>query len=438
MRYVAPMNSGKFLRLAAASAIALSGFAHLAHAAKEGFVELADKSGRTIEAKILIVAGEEVEIEMANGHRYTLPISRFSLSSQALIRKGGAAAGTEPAPEPDTPAPPAPSDFSDDPIFDFVDLEFKEKKLDHFRILTIDTRNDPADKYAEKIYELFEEFVPALPGIFGKQGFRGPGEPPNSHDFPEPDKLFRYRIYLVEESGDYQSMIDQYAKEYTDAQARQHFLNSAGKIGSFIDLKHRFLVIRKEAGRPAQQLLAHLLGHQLIDTRIEQLNTPFWLAMGAGYFSEHKMFNRCAIHYVDFDNYYESEPGGGRRWQNDPGRNPLKFIAVAEAAQGALQKRETRQPRAPFCRDDRRADPERFRLRHGAFRLHEFDPGKNGRVQQAPRTDERRPHPQPPGHGRYVRFRDPGRIRRGVVRLHHELEVQINFGVVDQYTTPGT
>ena len=104
-------------------------------------VQLSDTSGRVITAKIILVSGEEVEIEM-NGQRFTLPISKFSLSSRELIKKHAGA---------DTPATPdpTPSAFVDTPIFQFTDLDFKEKKTDHFSIRRINSDADSSEKSAE-------------------------------------------------------------------------------------------------------------------------------------------------------------------------------------------------------------------------------------------------------------------------------------------------
>jgi len=323
MVYKSGMLAGRPAILIAAIAI----IAGSVRGQAEDFRELTDKQGRTIQAKILMVAGDEVEIEMANGRKFTLPLDQFSLSSQALIKEHGAAAKKpEPAVQaaanaaqdlaPDQPA--ATVEFSNDPIFQFTDLEFKERQLDHFRILTIDTKNDPADKYAEKVYELMAKTMPALSGMYEQQGFRAPMEGPNAHDFPEEDKRYRHRIYLVEqesETGPYSAMIEQYAKEYPSDEARQKFIQSATQVNNFSDYKHRFLVIRKQEGRPPHQLLAHNLGYQMVAQRTEQVRIPFWLRMGAGYYSEHQLFELCVVHYIDFQNYYDDYEGAGNEGQ---------------------------------------------------------------------------------------------------------------------------
>ena len=290
----------------------------------EGFRELTDKQGRAIQAKILMVAGDEVEIEMADGRSFTLPIAQFSLTSQTEIREHAKAAakpaapesatGPKPTPGSETDTPDKPAELSDKPIFQFKDLEFRERKLDHFRILTIDTKNDPADKYAEKIYDLMAKTMPGLDAIFEEQGFRAPGEEPNANDFPDEDKRYRHRIYLVEqesEAGPYSTMIEQYAKEYSSDEAQQKFARSANQVNNFSDYKHRFLVIRKQPGKPPHQLLAHSLGYQFVASHTEQVAIPFWLQMGAGYYSEHQMFEKCVVHYINFQDYYDDYEGAG-------------------------------------------------------------------------------------------------------------------------------
>jgi len=299
-----PMFPSTSLLTAVAAILSLSALTLLSpvHAAEP--VPLSDKAGRTIQAKIILVAGDEVEIETADGRRHTFPISRFSLTTQELINNyRGGSAGT-----PDSPPDALPTDFSDDPIFAFTGLDFKIKQLDHFRVHTLGTSNDPADKYAEKIYAEMVKTIPALPALFEKQGFRAPGKEPNSHDFPDPDKRFRHNIFLVEDSGHYQTMVSQYGATLPE-QIKQNFINSSGTVGNFIDFDHRMTVIRKQAGHPAEQLLAHLLGFQLVAATTEQAKVPFWLRMGAGYFAEHRLFQKCTVHYLDFNNYYQSESG---------------------------------------------------------------------------------------------------------------------------------
>ena len=278
--------------------------------------ELSDKNGRSIRARIVMVTGEEVEIKMDNGRSYTLPIAQFSLSSQALIRKHGGSTpkpptrSDDPQPEQQTPV----TKFSNDPIFEFNGLKFKERDLDHFKIRTIDTKNDPADRYAEKIYDQMVEIIPTLTAIFEEQGFRAPGEDPNANDFPDPDKQFRHVIYLVEEeseSGPYSEMVNQYAKLISSDESRDRFVKSSMQTGNFSDSKRRFTVIRKQPNRPAQQLLAHMVAIQLVGSRAEQQSMPLWLNMGAGYYSEHELFKKCTVHYIDFSNYYDDYEGAG-------------------------------------------------------------------------------------------------------------------------------
>ena len=334
------MNFGRLHSLIATVTLLLLGLSGNLTAQNDEFLELSDKNGRTIRAKIVMVAGEEVEIKMDNGRSYTLPIAQFSLSSQALIKKHGGATPEAPAaaggPDPEKPAPP--TEFSNDPIFEFKDLKFKERDLDHFKIRTIDTKNDPADRYAEKIYDQMAEIIPALPALFEEQGFRAPGEEPNAHDFPEPDKQFRHVIYLVEEeseSGPYSEMVDQYAKLIASDEARDRFVKSATQVGNFSDRKRRFIVIRKRPNGSAQQLLAHMVAIQLVGARTEQRGMPLWLRMGAGYYSEHELFKKCAVHYIDFSNYYDDYEGAGGNEtmtksetlsKSEPWTKPLKAL----------------------------------------------------------------------------------------------------------------
>ena len=345
------MSHGRLPILLAAMTMIIAG-SFAAHA--EGFQELTDKQGRAIQAKILMVAGDEVEIEMEGGRTFTLPLDQFSLTSQAAIKEYAKAAAEKPepaikapdkpaAPTPDTPdKPAAPAGFSDKPIFQFADLDFRKRELDHFNILTIDTKNDPADKYAEKIFDLMAETMPALTPMFEEQGFCAPLEEPNANDFPGEDKRYRHRIYLVEqesEDGPYSTMIEQYAKEYPSEEARAKFVRSANQVNNFSDYKHRFLVIRKQPGRPPHQLLAHNLAYQLVASRAEQVRIPFWLRMGAGYYAEHELFERCVVHYIDFQNYYDDYEGAGGNEQmtksevlsnSEPWIKPLKALCKKE------------------------------------------------------------------------------------------------------------
>jgi hypothetical protein len=44
----------------------------------------------------------------------------------------------------------------------------------------------------------------------------------------------------------------------------------------------------------------------ILQGRGRSANMPFWMTAGWGYYVEHRIFRLCRVHYVDFENYYNS------------------------------------------------------------------------------------------------------------------------------------
>ncbi len=278
----------------------------------EEWVSLTSTEGKTIEAKIIAATDTEVEIELKNGNRFTLPHTRFSLTSREVIRR----ANDQP-PEPglgrmDEQKPLAPKVV---PPFSFQNLAFRESESQHFRYMTIGTSAREVRGIAEKVFVLMMPRLAGLREKFEQGEFRAPGEASNPADFPQGDGVFKYTVHLVENQNDYHEMVKQYADSIESDALREFILGTAPALGQFTDFKNRFSVAYDDGKTDMNGLVAHQIGFQLVSIETESPHLPLWLRMGAGYFVESRLHDRCTVFYADFtpyqDGHYGEDDGGG-------------------------------------------------------------------------------------------------------------------------------
>ncbi|MFT6181606.1 MAG: hypothetical protein ACJAQT_004242 [Akkermansiaceae bacterium] len=190
----------------------------------------------------------------------------------------------------------------------FPTMKWKEKELDHFMIRTSGTNTDPARKFSEKTFEIMFEILPGLQADFEKKEFQTPGGAAASKG-----ESFRFTTYLVNSGDDFHQCVT------VDA-ARENWpagnIQITKKVGNYLDSHNRYLVICKSdpmdsgGGRDQdrKEILVHSLGTALMKGRSRQLQLPFWMTAGMGYYAEHMVFNRCSIYYLDFEAYYNANP----------------------------------------------------------------------------------------------------------------------------------
>jgi len=275
--------------------------------AEEDWVSLTSTEGKTIEARIIATTEQEVEIELKNGSRFTLPHSRFSLTSREVIRKAhekpkGPRLGRVQN-EPDAPQV--------SPPFEFKGFSFRESESQHFRFMTLGTSAREVRGIAEKVFVLMMPRLQGLRDKFEQGEFRAPGEAQNPGDFQQGDGVFKYTVHLVAKQQDYVAMVEQYAASIESRKLKEFVMGTAPNLGQFTDFKNRFSVAYDDGKTDLEGLVAHQVGFQLVSIETESQHLPLWLRMGAGYFAEHKVQSRCTVFYADFTAYGENQYGEG-------------------------------------------------------------------------------------------------------------------------------
>jgi hypothetical protein len=186
----------------------------------------------------------------------------------------------------------------------FPDQVWKERKSDHFTLRVSSTSNDPASRYAEKVWDVCVAVMPGMKQDFEKNEFRTPGGGEASDDAP-----FRFTIYLLGNARDYQELVK------IDAERNgwdANYVRLIHQTGSYADVSHRYLVLCKgnvaESGgggeRDMTAVFVHSTGSTLMEGQARGRNLPFWMTAGFGYYVEHQLFSLCRVHYLDFEAYY--------------------------------------------------------------------------------------------------------------------------------------
>ena len=190
----------------------------------------------------------------------------------------------------------------------FPNMKWKEKELDHFVIRTFRTNADPARRFAEKTYKILLEVMPGLKTDFEGKEFRTPAGEDASRG-----KQFRFTTYLVETGDSYNKLVTAATKEFGWSAGDVTLVK---KVGNFMDSQNRYLVICKgdpmDSGggnvQDKEKLLVHQIGSSFVSGQARANRLPFWMTAGMGYYAEHKIFKRCSIYYIDFEEYYKNNP----------------------------------------------------------------------------------------------------------------------------------
>lgn len=188
----------------------------------------------------------------------------------------------------------------------FPDQNWKERKSDHFTLRVASTSNDPASRYAEKVWEVCVAVMPGMKQDFEKNEFRTPRGGEASDDAP-----FRFTIYLLGNGRDYDEVVR------VDAERNGWDANQVRLIkqtANYSDPSHRYVVLCKgkvgETGgggdRDVTPVFVHSTGSSLMQGQARGRNLPFWMTAGFGYYVEHQLFSLCRVHYLDFEAYYNN------------------------------------------------------------------------------------------------------------------------------------
>jgi len=279
------------------------------------FRTFTDTKGRSLEAKVLRVAGAKCQIERKDGKRFIMDIATFTEDDQDYLFNFAAnppAVGAVP----DAPAPPmameagAPAE-GDVPLA-FTEIDFKQKDTDHFSIHSSARKFEPAEGHAEKAWDLMSAvYKDTLKADFEQMQFAAPNKERNRADFSSADSKFRYRIYFAQNEDEFTKMMDQYAATM-DGQRQARFVALTPQLGNFDDIDNRWLVIFKQPGRADASygnVLVHKLAANLTASQTRRRTVPLWLAAGTGYWMENQLFKRCQVHYLDFQQYYADQEG---------------------------------------------------------------------------------------------------------------------------------
>lgn len=280
----------------------------------DGFQKLTDQRGRSMEAKVLAVSGDSCRLQRRDGKVFTLKIAMFALSDQKVIRS--LAADAEGAADPvvgfdegaEEPGEGA-ADVINEPVFAFEDVAFKGKKTKHFDMQSTTRSFRPAEKNVETVWNKMVSAVPGIRDDFERLQFAAPGQSRNRADFKASANRFLYRVYLVHSAAEYEKVVKAYGATL-EGQTQAFFLRMVPQVGSFDDFDNRWMLLFLEPGRDEDSyasLLAHMLSGQLVRGYQQKQDMPLWLAAGLGYWTEHQMFKRCVVSYMDYEAYYAEE-----------------------------------------------------------------------------------------------------------------------------------
>ncbi len=265
------------------------------------FLQLHSTDGRKLEARLILLQDEEVEIELRDGRRFTLPLERFSLSSRkALMESAGGAAEAAPQTPPANPVSvgmPG-QELEEDPAavakprtelptpFVFEGFRFRERKGQSVDIYGLGVNSGGLEKVGDQVVALMKPRLAGLPGLL--------------------DKGYRFQIYLADEHPDYMQLLKIYVSSLEDRSAQEFLLGTAPQLGQFTDFEHRFAVSRVEESVDLKGLSAHQVGFSLVALEAEVEALPLWLRMGSGYWAEEKIQKRCTVFYANFEAYEEN------------------------------------------------------------------------------------------------------------------------------------
>lgn len=185
----------------------------------------------------------------------------------------------------------------------FDGWKWKERETDHFLIRAEGTRYDPASRYAEKVWDVVVEILPALEKDFTENLFRTPDGAKGAEEAP-----YRHSVYLLGRGDDFNRLvqIDAGRNGWDDNTVRL-----TKTTANYADPRHRYGVFCKadpnqSAGgdRDITPVFVHSTASTLLEARSQARQLPFWMTAGFGYYVEHRLFELCRVHYLDFEAYY--------------------------------------------------------------------------------------------------------------------------------------
>lgn len=186
----------------------------------------------------------------------------------------------------------------------FEGFDWRERETDHFTLRAAGTNHDPARRYAEKVWDECVLVMPGLEDDFAKNEFRTPSGDTGADEAP-----YRFTVYLVGTGHDYTRILEQQQKRSGwDAT----MVRSCRITRNYGDPQNRYRVLCKadpdSSGGGGEKDLTPSFVHGTATTilrgRGRSRNMPFWFTAGWGYYVEHRIFELCRVHYIDFDAYY--------------------------------------------------------------------------------------------------------------------------------------
>ncbi|MGE9270142.1 MAG: hypothetical protein ACQKBU_05000 [Verrucomicrobiales bacterium] len=188
----------------------------------------------------------------------------------------------------------------------FPEFEWKEKETEHFILRANGTNHSPTNRLAEKVWEVCVEVLPGLEADFAQNEFLTPTGEKGVEEGP-----FRYCVYLLGEAQEFSHVVATDAPSNGWQPDRVDLIN---QVGNYVDARARYGVFCKETpnesargDRDISSVFAHSVGANLLKGQGRMKAVPFWLRSGFGYYVEHILFDRCQVHYLDFNKYYEDK-----------------------------------------------------------------------------------------------------------------------------------
>lgn len=185
----------------------------------------------------------------------------------------------------------------------FGERKWKERDTDHFLIRADSTGYDPASRFAEKTWDVVIEVLPSLEKDFADNLFRTPGGAKGAEAPP-----YRHTVYLLGRGDDFNELVR------TDAGRNgwdEGTIRITKHTANYSDPHHRYGVFCKadpnqsaRGDRDMTAIFVHSTGRTLLSGRSLSRRLPFWMTAGFGYYVEHRLFERCRVHYLDFESYY--------------------------------------------------------------------------------------------------------------------------------------
>ncbi len=221
----------------------------------------------------------------------------------------------------------------------FDGWKWKERETDHFLIRAESTGYDPASRHAEKLWEVVVEVLPGLEKDFSENLFRTPDGAKGAESPP-----YRHTVYLLGKGDDFNRLVGIDAgRNGWDANTVRMTRHTA----NYADPRYRYGVFCKadpnqSAGgdRDVTAVFAHSTGSTLLSGRSRSKRLPFWMTAGFGYYVEHRLFDRCRVHYLDFEAYYK---------ENDAELKRSETLGPDKDWPGVLRR---------LCKDDKRVSLE--------------------------------------------------------------------------------